>query len=123
MSKITIEQIISEVRRLAKQWPDNIYKKPSTDGTFQGMCSYDKGACEPSGEIGCIFGQAFRNLGMELTGSHSIDEVLTNQLDIEASHPLMNWCKLAQSQQDDERPWEECIEFADSCSGEITLFS
>jgi hypothetical protein len=110
---ITIEQIITEVRNLAKQWPDNVYKKPPQDGPFQGMCSYDKGICEPSGGIGCIFGQAFRNLGVELKGSSDIYEILSHY-DISSTGIQKNWCLQVQNQQDLLFPWGKCVEWADN---------
>jgi hypothetical protein len=116
MSKITIDQVIAETKKLAAQWPTNIYKKPEAEKPFTSMCSYDKGICEPSGGVGCIFGQAFRNLGMELKGSDAIDSILTHNLDIEASHPLMNWCQTVQGHQDNGVTWGHCILLADEVS-------
>jgi hypothetical protein len=117
---ITIEQLILEVRRLAKESPENKYTPELADETASLIkaCFYNKGKCT-NGAVGCIFGQAFRNLGSPIplvydNGNGAGIKSIFAGLDI--THPnqnLIEWCLEAQRNQDSSYTWEKCITEAD----------
>ena len=117
---ITIEQLILEVRRLAKESPNNKYVADNTDGSsfHSKACFYNRGTCT-NGATGCIFGQALKNLGspvpnqFDLGSGANIGAVLAHvQYNIKHS-PLVDWCRNVQKAQDKDEPWSECIVDAD----------
>jgi hypothetical protein len=116
---LTIEQLILEVRRLAKESPENTYTPEfSEKESFIKACFYNKGKCT-NGAAGCIFGQAFRNLGSPIppvydNGNGSAIMAIFNGLNL--THPnqnLIEWCLEVQRSQDSGDTWEKCINEAD----------
>lgn len=57
----TVTKLVWEVLRLADEHPDAVYRPPD-DRT---ACFYTRG--EAAGQTGCIFGQALRNIGVDIT--------------------------------------------------------
>jgi hypothetical protein len=105
--KITGSLLIAQIRELAKKAPDNLYIKP--DPKYN-TCCYDRGTCT-DGSIGCIFGQAFRALGLELKGTAIISYILSdNQIPCSGSEKL--WCATVQRLQDQGRTWSEAVKLA-----------
>lgn len=114
MVNITIDQLIAEVRRLAAANPTAVYHRPEG----QGICSYRNGLATDEKEVvcgqGCIFGQAFENLGAERPSDEdgSIRMVISNRR-ILSSHDKVSWCFKVQEMQDDENNWGDCIKLSD----------
>ena len=118
-ANFTIDQLIQEVRNLAAESPHNRYHNRG------GACFYSKLLCD-NGAIGCIFGQAFQRLDIDVEeidnhadaedfdgyGS-SIDRVIP-KLGIEADSFELSWCKKVQTAQDNDKTWASAIEEADS---------
>lgn len=109
-----IEQLIAEVRRLAKEQPDFIYER--SFGSF--FCKYTSGAnCS-----GCIFGQAVMNLWPDsLNTLKAVDDSnnfgikgLFQQLSIEATRDEIHWCMNVQDYQDKKINWGCCVIRADN---------
>lgn len=121
---IDITKLIAEVRRLAAQYPDYIYWKP----TGLRYCSYVSGKVENlSGDIcpnqGCIFGQALRNLYpdfdfTEIEQKKGIGEFLDEQ-GLPPHEPDHIWCVDVQCNQDFGMTWRKSVNEAD----EIRFFS
>lgn len=117
-----MSDIIAEVRKIAKERPD-VYYNPD------GMCKYSSGECS-DGSIGCIFGQAFTNLGIDakkfdkypvphhtsINGSTtyvpSIDHILRNEFNCKEVLEL-EWCGTVQNGQDGGLSWKEAVLEAD----------
>lgn len=110
-----IEKLIEqEVRRLAKEAPNNIY---TMDNASQ-SCSYTKGICS-DGSIGCIFGQAIKAIGLANTpallygkDTTSIRELLQEIIGRPSFYFVM-WCEKVQNAQDSLHPWARAIKIAD----------
>ncbi len=117
MSEITAAQVIDEVRKLAKESPGNIYKGlPSAFMSSGFACYYSTGENE-NGSVGCIFGQALKNLGLVITDNN--DQVrITNLLVILGISHLnefeLDWCRTVQSRQDSGTEWGHAVSEADN---------
>lgn len=103
----TIEDLIQTVRDLASESPDNIYNRPEG----MSVCLYNKGICT-NGSVGCIFGQAFRKLGIEVDEDGWIVIVLITVFGYQSSSQN-KWCSFVQCNQDRQKTWGECIKIAD----------
>lgn len=102
-----IENIIAEVRRLAEEFPDNVYV--SDNGPY---CYYDDGRCT-NGSIGCIFGQAIRNLGLDWDLSDNVGILkvfIRNGIPMYRGHL---WCRVLQVCQDNGSTWKQAVTRAD----------
>ena len=120
MFSFTINQLIETVRELAKEDPDNIYKNLNN----QVLCFYNKGNCL-NGTIGCIFGQAFRKLGIDDTTLNnfeykSIAEIISHNFP-NCDRKLVMWCREVQSHQDKGYSWSESIKQADKYIEDISV--
>ena len=70
MPNTTTQDLIDEVRKIAKEMPDFVYATPFTKG-----CSYfGREVGDPTGQC-CIMGQAFKNLKIDTS---KIDETHEN---------------------------------------------
>lgn len=99
----TIDELISEVCRLAAERPDFVYERP-VEGS---ECQYIHEGDEP----GCIFGHALLNLGVDpdkLRRSVAIHTVL-QRLGVDATADQLDWCLVAQSAQDTGEPWAVAV--------------
>ena len=110
-----IEKIISKVRELAFHSPDNVYSVND-----EGHCLYNAGTCS-DGSIGCIFGQAFKELGLdwgEWGDSNPVNCCSASQVvehfDGETSDTMLKWCDCIQKEQDVGKSWRASISLADS---------
>lgn len=104
---ITAEQLIEKVRELAAAKPDFVYRRPENSTS----CLYR----EHDGMPGCIFGQAFDALGVELTDAHEhkgITRVLS-LLGISVTRLQVEWMMSVQDAQDLGHSWAEAIARAD----------
>jgi hypothetical protein len=112
MVDITVEQLVLEVRKLADENPEFIYS-PGVDfnGDPNHNCLYNPSNEQP----GCIFGQAFINLGNpvpeDLEGVY-INDILDG-FAIGTELEVRKWLQSVQINQDDGKPWGICIETAD----------
>ena len=114
LPKITAAQIIQEVRKLAEASPDNVYQLSNGLG-----CFYGKGQCTNE-STGCIFGQAFTNLGIPGTwlddntiGQNSYIYEILDWLQIPHTSQESQWCGKVQSEQDYRVSWKIAVENAD----------
>lgn len=103
------KQLIFEVRRLAVVSPDNRYvTNHATEA-----CYYDKGVCT-DGSIGCIFGQAIRNLGLDWDLSDNVGIItLLQRNNVTALCRETTWCSLLQFEQDFGLSWAEALAITD----------
>lgn len=106
--EVNVPDLISEIRKLASEHPDNVYEK--TDGL---LCSYSRGTCT-DGSRGCIFGQAFKRLGIDIPRKFD-DRTIHGLLD---GHNLgstdeLNWCNAVQLKQDTGWTWSNAVSYAD----------
>ncbi len=103
----TVKDIIQEVRRLAKESPDNKYE--NIDGCFysQGMCT--------NGSIGCMFGQAFKNLGIKIPDNLDRSGIVgvLSELKLSEFNDHSMWCLDVQKLQDTRTTWGEAVSTAD----------
>jgi len=108
---LTKEEVEAEVLRLGRENPDYVYQ---TDG--RSNCFYHKSNVDEECN-GCIFGQAFQNLGVSrewlaentLLGGNSISiEDLWEEYHDEESPD--SW-GIIQNEQDLEKRWGECVGF------------
>jgi hypothetical protein len=107
---ITIEQLVAEVTRLAQENPENSYEQTAI------ACYYNKGTCT-NGTVGCIFGQAFRNLEQPLEDifdSHCGNTgirigIVLKELKLNNIPELVNWCSEFQYWQDRHCSWNQCL--------------
>lgn len=117
MIPITFADLEKEIRRLATEAPDNVYISPD-----EGPCYYNKGICT-DGTIGCIFGQAFRNLGISLPLEDDDDGrlpivCLLKRLAINPSGRDSYFAAVIQNAQDNCCPWGEAVSRADRWVGQ-----
>jgi hypothetical protein len=107
-----MHELISIVRRIAKENPEAVYY--SSDGD----CFYTRGEC--GNGTGCIIGQALIDMKSELKGeleevdSHFVPmarELLT-RLDLGLSGAEINWLCAVQLYQDYRNSWAESTEQA-----------
>lgn len=103
-----IEQLVKEVRRLAAESPDNVYQD------FIGR--YEIGKCS-NGTIGCIFGQAGRNLNIDWIKDNLNDSMriggLIEKQNLGVDRKIIDWCNEVQCSQDEYSAWGICIERGD----------
>jgi hypothetical protein len=116
MSNVTAKQLISEVRRLAADNPDFIYPDFGA-GPNEPKCLYVPDDRQP----GCIFGQAFINLGIQIPKSLDRDgiNVHLERLGIEATRAQRTWCSTVQTEQDTRLTWGHGVKEADKYIAEV----
>ena len=101
----TLEQLKDEVRRLASESPDYIYKSVCVGD----LCSYIDG----QNNKGCIFGQAIKNLESNFDFTSYINSSITGLLEGLGLDDKSRWCRCVQMYQDRGRTWKSCITIAD----------
>jgi hypothetical protein len=110
---LTIDNLLAEVRSLAMESPTNKYNRPPKKecDVFTACCEYNRGTCD-NGSEGCIFGQAFRRLGVEVTKVLPINNLMREFF---GEHPQMikDWCWKLQHCQDTGKTWSEALSLAD----------
>ena len=101
--KLNIKKVYDEARRLVEESPDNIYKAP--DGEYAD-CSYIKGKCS-NGSVGCLFGQAIKNVhpnfDLEPHEGEGIRLVLDESF---VFGGIPHFCSYVQSAQDGGSTWK-----------------
>ena len=112
---ITIKELIEEVRRLVAESPDNAYT--------HAQCRYSIGACN-NGSVGCLFGQALSNLGVDVVALDAMDSVpsilgILSHGNVVGSCTELekSWCNLTQQRKDMGLSWSEAIRGADDRYG------
>lgn len=110
MIEVDLAELKAEVIRIAKENPNTVYTSKRDDGE----CRY----IEEDGTPGCIYGNAFLNLGVppeviERHEGYGIDKVLSGKHYWERNdNPLMSEMRAlweVQSEQDVGRPWGEAV--------------
>lgn len=117
MSNVTTQDLINEVRKIAKEKPDFVYATPFTKG-----CSYfGRQIGDPTGQC-CIMGQAFKNLNIDTS---NIDETpvgvsTVGDLILSEAIPVtylnesqVEWLDNVQRLQDEGFPWGEAVSSVD----------
>lgn len=110
----TATNLIEEVLRLADEHPDAVYKSPGG----RTVCFYTLG--EAAGQSGCIFGQALRNTGVDLTGLRAKETVYSQVMginhaleflgiDLPDDNDLSEVLNTTQDAQDRYEPWGEAV--------------
>lgn len=105
----TAEDVTSEIIRLATEHPDAVYRAPDALNEYTGTCTYTTGTA--AGKSGCLFGQAFANLGVPHDVMLSWDD---NNLPIDDvadklfTDAPVEWVWV-QCAQDSGRPWGHAI--------------
>lgn len=117
---ITEIEVETEIRRLAKENPDNIYYRDSD------LCYYTRGNCL-NGSVGCIVGQALMNLGVPkglLAKEDQDDETigaasLLHRLAVKPSgrQNFSDWLVFVQMEQDFGGKWGQAVASADREAG------
>ena len=123
MSKynFTMQDVVSEVRKLAQERPDFNYIKQAARGANDSGCSYT-GASQtfPNEGEGCIVGQALQRLGVPrerlllhegAAGGHVAARLAEVEGDVRS--PEYYWLDHAQSAQDMGFTWSGAVALAD----------
>ena len=110
ISTITIDEVDTEIRLLAAESPDFVY---NTRKEGSG-CYYHKGVLGGEPNKGCIFGQAFQRLGVDMSTVGG-DNISTVWSEIHFSSPLgFQHCPeewdVVQVSQDNGSSWSEAIQ-------------
>lgn len=118
MSNITTQDLIDEVRKIAKEMPDFVYATPFTKG-----CSYfGRQIGDPTGQC-CIMGQAFKNLGVDTSeigetheGVSTVGELIMDSLIpvTYLNYSQVNWLNNVQRLQDEGFSWGESVSLVDT---------
>lgn len=115
-TSVTIDDLIAAVRQLAAEHPDNVYHKPLGHGWSTG-CSYNNGLCDDGSE-GCIFGQAFRRIGVDTSQMTTFIGVeLARAFGERPVDEKMTWCAAVQARQDGGATWSSAVASADAKEG------
>lgn len=118
MSKITYEDVLTEVIKVGEAEPDFVYTD-QPDVNYGGACHYLYGNAEGEGR-GCIVGQALLNLGIPKERIESFredyaDVFLPNVLGIDSpgegseEYTTLKTITHIQFAQDDGKPWGEAV--------------
>lgn len=117
---IDLQELVANVRKLAKEYPDAKYRSP--DG---GGCYYTRGTVVDGPEApGCIVGQALpshvmdRLIEVDNEGSGNIPYVLGDALDTDYDRGVFLWLDVVQSHQDLGKTWSEAVREGDRLVGE-----
>lgn len=111
----TIEDVVSEVRRLAKEFPKCMYTAPGCTKPEPGqLCSNVDGKCS-NGTKGCIIGQAFRNLGIKIPDLHDksgAPSLCGKVFGLEENVDIVMWLAKVQRSQDAGKTWAYAVRVA-----------
>ena len=120
----TVADVIEQVRALAAERPEFVYRSTSTDDGDHPSCSYVTGA---DGQ-GCIIGQALMRLGVEeerladledsIPGGMGADTLLFRLLGRGYAEGEM-WISAVQASQDTGIPWGKAVKIADERHGRL----
>ena len=109
---ITPEQIIAEVRKVAAERPDHVYRNPEwPESQTRGFCKYMH-----DGEPGCIMGTAFYHLGVTLPEGGDVGNVLMGYFPSiydQLSEEQESWLRSVQRNQDQGSSWADAVIKAD----------
>lgn len=115
--KISLEDLVQEVREIAENNPDFVYFEDKTPNPYgPGRCYYTKDS-RPS----CIIGRALFNLGISIETLRSMDVDDNDNLfgtgisnffrpETKLDSDRMHWLSHVQVEQDAEIPWGRCVE-------------
>lgn len=107
----TIDDVIAEIRRLAAEKPDYVYKKPPGSA----LCA--NWYWDGDRRVGsCIVGQALGNLvGLDAVpiGNGSSISMLNAGIPV-GPRGKTQWVAMVQCEQDQGLPWGEAVAFADN---------
>ncbi len=106
---LKIEDLINEVVKLSDTYPDAVNQT-------ENGCYYNKGDYG-NGIVGCIFGNALRNLGVIVDCDGGDNDIFTPTIDVllrklkivEGNPRKLNWCEEVQLNQDKGRTWAEAV--------------
>ena len=113
MTEVTVLQVQAEIRKLAQEQPDFVYKRPESSS----FCLYVHEASDGSKTPGCIVGHALHRLGF------SFDELEIGGTAGEALHRLgisdwdkdtVVWITRVQGEQDTGIPWGQAVARTDA---------
>jgi hypothetical protein len=118
----SLDDIIENVRDLAEQYPDAVYRSG-----MHGLCSYTSGKAEngPDGE-GCLLGQAsissfFEDYDLSLNERVMVHSVICKLeregLLKDVTDQKVKWLKEVQYYQDRRNTWSEAVRGADQMIG------
>lgn len=113
--KITAGPLVTEVKRLQKEFPEAVYKRKSGKN-----CSYSSGTVSKGPKThGCLVGQALRNVYPDLFkiakkeyDTYGVKELL-DDLNITATQNQIDYLETVQSNQDDRVCWGKCYRLND----------
>jgi hypothetical protein len=116
MTEATLEAMVERVRFHAGANPNHIYKIPNNGST----CLYFH-LDGKAPVCGCIMGHALQDLGftsedlVKHEGKDIADVIADLDIDPEgpAYYTRVSWLFEVQTHQDDQRPWQRCVEEAD----------
>lgn len=118
---ITADDIVQAVKELAKTYPDFIYDPGYRRDAVEAIsfrekpCSNLEGGCDKYPSMpGCIAGQAFRRLGVDIDEDHSYRSVTAllgsyTSFVEDRDYLQRNWLQTVQSSQDLQMPWEDAV--------------
>lgn len=104
---LEFKDVENEVRRLADESPDYVYKSDPEKG-----CFYNAGDSHDA----CIFGQALANLGHPVSPDYEGNAVsaVFRKMGIRVSGQQVSWATHLQVNQDDGFTWREAVAKADA---------
>lgn len=125
--ELTTENLISEVRKLAKEQPDFVYPKTKEAVKDEENGESNTLTCfyrSDEHHVACIFGQAFKRMGIEAPKEWEGKSIfalqnpraaqLVTRLPItDATFTQMKWCNEVQRNQDGGKRWGDCVGLAD----------
>ena len=117
MASYALQNLVDEVKKLAKEQPDFIYIPPeSKEAGGWRVCYYDKG----NNCSGCIFGQAISRINSTFSfvkynpdnnGNTNIRRLIEDNIDVtDEDRCLINWCTTVQNRQDKGYSWSEAVD-------------
>lgn len=127
---ITLKQIAQEIRTLANEKPDFIYRnQPIPDPDGDTTCSYLGAQVGQVGGEACIVGQALSRVGIpddllrafERAGAyHALSSLVVDEyIDVEEydafdENRILSWVDAVQFHQDSNKEWSVSIKLADA---------
>lgn len=108
---VTVSDLVETVKAIAKERPRVVYvPRNHVEG-----CCYNKGMCSDN-SIGCIFGQAFRRLGLVIEEAHDNDSIedAVRLLHLPNINRQVRLCQLIQGNQDSGFCWEQAVADAEA---------